>query len=90
MILVVKEIVWDEFNVSHIERHAVTTDEVEEICSGKVEARLGHSDRFMVIGKTAASRILIIVPAQKREGVFYPVTARDVSRKERRWIKSNE
>ena len=48
MILVVKEVVWDEFNVSHIEKHTVTIDEVEEICSGKVEARLGRSDRFMV------------------------------------------
>ena len=48
MILVVKEVVWDEFNVSHIEKHTATIDEVEEICSGKVEARLGRSDRFMV------------------------------------------
>lgn len=81
------EIVWDEFNISHIAEHNVAVSEVEEVCGGKVETYLGHSGRFMVIGKTKAGRILSVVLAQKSRGVFYPVTARDASRKERRWIE---
>lgn len=85
MALVVKEVAWDEFNILHIAEHNVSVGEVEEVCGGKIETYLGHSGRFMVIGKTAAGRILSVVLAQKSKGVFYPVTARDASRKERGW-----
>lgn len=90
MTLTVEEVIWDEFNVSHIAEHNVSVGEVEEICSGKIEAYLGHSNRYMVIGKTKAGRILSVVLAQKRDGVFYPVTARDAGRKERGWIKTDD
>ncbi|MBI5356373.1 hypothetical protein HZB78_02045 [Candidatus Collierbacteria bacterium] len=89
MTFVVKEVVWDDFNIAHIGEYDVSVDEVEEVCNGKVEAYLGHSDRFMIIGKTVAGRILSIVLAQKSKGVVYPVTARDASRKERGWIKND-
>ncbi len=85
MTLTVKEVIWDDFNIAHIGEHNVSVDEVEDVCNGKVEAYLGHSNRFMAIGKTKSGRILSIVLAQKSKGVFYPVTARDASRKERRW-----
>jgi uncharacterized DUF497 family protein len=85
MTLTVKEVVWDDFNIAHIGEHNVDIDEVEDVCNGKVDAYLGHSGRFMVIGKTKSGRILSIVLAQKSKGVFYPVTARNASRKERRW-----
>ena len=85
MTLIVKEVVWDDFNIAHIGEHDVSVDEVEDVCNGKVDAFLSHSGRFMVIGETKDGRILSIVLAQKSKGVFYPVTARDARWKERRW-----
>lgn len=90
MTLAVKEVVWDDFNIAHIGEHDVSVAEVEDICNGKVEVYLGHSGRFMVIGKTEAGRTLSVVLAQKVKGAFYPVTARDASRKERGWIENND
>ena len=31
----VRELVWTAWNIGHIARHAVTPDEVEEVCHGE-------------------------------------------------------
>ena len=87
MVVRVKELIWDEYNSDHISKHSVSTIEVEQVCAGRVTALPSHSNRVSVIGKTKTGRMLTIVLARKNASIFYPVTARDTSRKERRWIK---
>jgi hypothetical protein len=36
--LVVRTLVWDAFNVSHIAEHGVSPDEVEQVCQGDYHA----------------------------------------------------
>lgn len=86
MVVRVKELIWDEYNSDHISKHSVSTEEVEQVCKGIIIARFGHSHRYLIIGKTKKKRILTIFLAQKAKGVFYPVSARDSSHRERRWV----
>lgn len=83
----VKELIWDEYNSAHIFKHSVSSEEVEQICTKKITAYPTYNKRYLVIGKTKKSRMLTIILAQKQPGIFYPVSARDTSRKERGWIK---
>ena len=87
MVVRVKELIWDEYNSDHISKHSVSIEEVEQVCKGIITARFGRSCRYLIIGQTKKKRILTIFLAQKTKGVFYPVSARDSSRKERRWIQ---
>lgn len=89
MIIRIKELIWDEFNSSHIQKHSVTTEEVESICSKKVTAWSTYSNRYLIIERTIKGRLLTIVLVQKSKNIFYVVTARDTSRKERGWIKND-
>lgn len=83
--MIVKQLVWDEWNVEHIARHGVIPREAEEVCqNNKYIVRESYKDRLMLIGPTSTERILIVVVAPKPEGVHYVVTARPADRKERR------
>lgn len=80
----VDRLIWDEGNISHIARHKVTPQEVEEVCHGRflvLDARYG---RLLLIGLTKKGRsIAIILDPELKEGVYYPVTARSADRRER-------
>jgi len=83
--LVVRRLIWDPGNVAHIARHAVTPEEVEEVCHGEPVVQVGKRGRLLVFGPTLAGRMLTVVldPESAAAGVYYPVTARPTSRRER-------
>ncbi len=85
----VRRLVWDSWNVAHIARHEVTPDEVEEVCHGEYIVRQTYDDRLLLIGPTLSGRILVVIlgPTEK-VGIYYPVTARPASRKERGLYKN--
>jgi len=86
----VTTLVWDEWNVEHIKNHQVSVREVEEACESKTKTKEAGGGRLFVFGKTKQGRRLIVVVSPKREKhSYYPVTARDMSRKERRWYESD-
>ena len=82
----VRRLIWDPGNVAHIARHEVTVEEVEEVCQGAHIQGQAYAGRIMVIGTTGAGRMLSVVmePYPAEAGVYYLVTARPASRKERR------
>lgn len=80
----VNKLVWDEWNVAHIARHGVSQTEVEEVCQADPMLSQTYNDRLRVVGSTKAGRILTLILAPRDEGVYYPVTARSASRKERK------
>lgn len=82
--ILIKNIVWDEWNIDHIKKHHVTTSEVEEICLGIYQDQPTYNDRLMIFGKTTQGRALTVVLSKKLEGKYYIITARDMSTKERR------
>ena len=86
----VRELVWDEWNVSHIARHDVTPGEDEETCQGYAHTISTYRGRLRVIGQTASGRILTVILAPVQVEVYYPVTARPASRRERRIYRGSE
>jgi uncharacterized DUF497 family protein len=82
--ITVRRLVWDDFNVPHIARHDVTPDEAEVVCHGVHIVREAYGGRIMLIGPTLRRRMLAVFLAPELEAdVYYPVTARRASRKER-------
>jgi len=75
---------WDPNNVGHIFRHGVRTNEVQEVVDGDSITRPGQRGRVLLTGPAVAGRMVTVVLEPEGGGVFYPVTARPASRKERR------
>jgi uncharacterized DUF497 family protein len=77
---------WDNANVGHIVRHAVTPFEVEEVTDGKcvvVPARtIKREKRWKLFGKTASGRYLVVVFTIRRK-LFRTVTAYEMNVPER-------
>lgn len=89
--LTVNRLVWDSWNVTHIARHAVTPEEVEEVCHGDHVLGQAYGGRLMLIGSTTGGRILaVILNPQAEPAVYYPITARDADRKERRLYRAEK
>ncbi len=80
----VRRLIWDTWNVAHIARHAVSPEEVEQVCQGNPVFERGYAGRLRLVGPTRTGRMLGVILAPRGRGVFYPVTARPASRQERR------
>jgi uncharacterized DUF497 family protein len=78
-------LLWDDWNTAHIARHDVTPEEVEQLSQGPYIDGEANKGRIILIGPTAAGRMLAaILDPEPEPGVYYPVSARPASRKERR------
>ena len=75
---------WNPRNVEHIARHEVAPNEVEEVCLSRFIFWQSYGGRFMVVGRTLAERTLAVVLEPDDNGMYYVVTARPASRRERR------
>jgi len=80
--IVVKHLIWDDWNRKHLGLHSVTQEEVEEVCHGKYQVVESYRNRILVIGKTKAGRKLAIVlsPEDRKlqtyeEGTYYVITS---------------
>jgi len=86
--MTIDELVWPVDRVEHIARHGVSPDEVESVCFGKPLVRRAKSEGenpvYYVQGQTAAGRYLFCVVIRFPDGNGYPVTAREMTAKEKR------
>jgi uncharacterized DUF497 family protein len=77
---------WDDANVSHIVRHAVTPFEVEDVTDGRcifISARTSKREkRWKLFGKTKSGRYLVVVFTVRRK-LFRTVTAYEMNATER-------
>lgn len=77
---------WDNANVGHILRHAVTPLEVEEVTGNKYvimpASTINREKRWKLFGKTAFGRYLVVVFTVRRK-LFRTVTAYEMNATER-------
>ena len=85
--MTIQNLIWDAWNISHIARHNVKPEEVEEVCESRYVFTKGRQNTYRVIGQTQGGRYLTVILAPRGHGNFYPVTARDSDKKERRLFK---
>lgn len=80
--------------MAHIARHGVTPEAVEEVCAGEFVALQSCEQRLLLIGPTLAGRILAVVLEPGLQpgdvGIWYPVTARPASRRERSFFQTQK
>ena len=77
---------WDSCNRAHIARHAVTPQEVHEVCFGDPVVREGSKGRVVAVGPTRAGRMPAAAPGPKPGEIVASdtFTARLACRRERR------
>ncbi|MBI4202911.1 MAG: BrnT family toxin [Chloroflexi bacterium] len=83
---------WKPDRVEHIAKHGLSPEEVEEATFADPGRRLFRGPRsesdqtrsiYYLYGRTQAGRYLLVVLLDQGEGRALPVTARDMTQKER-------
>ena len=81
-------LLWDEWNVEHIARHAVDQSEAEEVVRNDPYITKGRRGTYRVIGRTDGGRFLTVVVSPRDDGAYYVVTAREADPSERRAFRN--
>jgi len=88
--LVVKRLVWDEWNGAHIARHDIIPEAVEEVCHNNPLVSRTYNDRLRLVGLTAEGEIVTVILAPQGREIYYPITARPATRKERQLYRAQK
>ena len=79
---------WDDYRVEHIAQHGIEPDEVWAVCNDSFHlAHRQGRNRYRVYGQTAAGRYLFVVLEHRGGTAFRPITARDMTTREKRNFK---
>lgn len=87
--IIILELIWDEINKEHIKKHNVSREEVEDIGKNFIYHRRTHTGRYLAVGRSG-NRLITIIIRRKALKKYYPVTARDASKKERKYLYEKE
>ena len=82
------DIIWPKDRIEHIALHNVEPHEVEEVCFGdslvlRTKSK-GENPLYYILGQTKSGRYLFCVVIRFPEGKGYPVTAREMTQKEKK------
>ena len=87
--IVIKKLIWDEWNREHIKKHNVSMVEVEEAAKNVITHKKAKFGRYLIMSRVG-SRMISVVISKQEAGVYYPATARDSAKKEREIIYEKE
>lgn len=77
---------FDDWNRAHLarEHHEVSEEEARQVVVSLASlVWISYGDRPVFLGPTAKGRMLVVVLDPEGDGVYYPVSGRPASRKER-------
>jgi uncharacterized DUF497 family protein len=83
----IRELIWDDNNIEHIARHNIYPSEVEDVCFENPVVQRSGKGRKALYGQTSAGRYLLIILGERGNGIFRPITARDMNDTERRYYR---
>ncbi len=75
---------WDDGNIDHVAAHGVAQWEVEQVFRRHPKVRRAREGRYQAAGATEGGRFLVVHFRYLGSGVVRVITARDMTRKERR------
>jgi uncharacterized DUF497 family protein len=76
---------WDRKNIAHIAQHGVTPEEFNEVCQGNILFKKGRGEKiYLIYGQTENKRYLFLVVKALGQGKYRPITARNMTEKEKR------
>lgn len=80
--IVVKELIWDDWNREHLIKHDISPEEVKEVFVGNYQTVESYRKRILIVGKTKTERNLaVILSPEDRDlkvygdGIYYVITA---------------
>jgi uncharacterized protein len=89
--ITITQLIWDDWNIDHIARHDIVPEEVELSLNDPdaifLQAKQG---RVMILGRAKKRLIAAVLNAQEIRGLYYVITARDMSKKERAFYRSRK
>jgi uncharacterized DUF497 family protein len=85
--VVVSGFEWNDDNIVHIEMHAFTPEEVEEVFAGNHKVRRTRQERYIALGETLDGRLAFVVFRRLPGGLVRVITARDMEANERRLFR---
>ncbi|MBI3013743.1 MAG: BrnT family toxin [Candidatus Tectomicrobia bacterium] len=80
----VASFLWDDDNIDHIATHGVAQWEIEQVLRRRPKVRRTREGRYQAAGTTEDGRFLLVHFRYLGSGVVRPITARDMTLKERR------
>ena len=86
--IVIKQLVFDKYNLEHIQKHNVTVTEIKQAGKNLIYHRRSYKGRYLTISRSETRLITLVI--KREEGKYYLVTARDTSKKERRDVYAKE
>ncbi len=79
--MVVKGLIWDDWNKEHVAKHGISVEEVEEVCHASSKVVESYRKRILLVGKTKKGKVLAIVlsPEDRNlqlygNNIYYPIT----------------
>ena len=89
--MVITELVWTDDNVDHLAEHDIVPREVHDVIWDDpwFEKRRGRQ-RYQVYGQTSGGRYLFIVLDREYDTVFYVVTARNMTVREKNYYRQKK
>ena len=82
--MLIASFAWDEGNLSHVARHRVDADEVEEAFLGRHHLFRTRDGRYILLGRSGIGRFLLVVFQWQEDAVVRTITARDMTPAEKR------
>lgn len=78
---------WDGENIGHIANHHVEPYEAEEVLDDDPLILRTRDDKYLAYGQTDAGRYLLVVFVWKSPHTIRVITARDLTRAEKKRLK---
>lgn len=78
---------WDNKNKLHIACHGVSIEEAEEVFVFAPIFKKGRDGKYYAYGVTASGRFLFVVFVKKKSNNIRVITARDMTKKDRKYYK---
>lgn len=77
-------LLWDSFNVKHIEKHTIKVIDIETALRDENRIfRKTYKERILALGRSGGRLLATILSLDKATGLHYVITARDMDKKER-------
>ena len=86
----VRKLVWDDWNIAHIARRQITPEGIDWLLAGmqpRPRFDRGRSGTLAVWGKDKQDRYLLLILAERSTGIYYLVTARPMTTREKSRFK---
>lgn len=83
--IIIKKLIWDDFNIEHIKKHEVTKEEIEKAVKQVSYHRHTYDERYLAVCEGEERTITVIV-VRKSLSTYYVVSARTAKKSERKNI----